>query len=460
MENLNDEIEHLQQRLHDIEGENTHLQTEVEQLRDGQIPNQTREDLRMLQEENTRLRGNHFQAQADIANELRELKETNSRLQDHIQNEASRHAMDQAFHLGKIDTLERHDRTNKYQVPYNKPAPFQDGENIQKWIKSFITFANATKIPDESRVDCMLTFLSPTAQIRVATLNLTAEDKHEASSCYEKVIRAIEGAVPKQELRTKLFFSKQKVGESMAEFTSKIQDLADRIYGQEKGEYKNQVLLDCFIAGIANDNIAIEIVKGEHTTMEGALKQALDLEGAYAIRAKTNPETQEHEIYRVEEVSRCQICKATNHQTEQCRQIICSFCNKRGHIFEVCRQRLQTNQTCGYCRRPGHTTAECRSKSSTNCFQCGKQGHWANECRVRQDGTYTPQNSGNSTNSNNCFNCGKPGHWTCKSEQNYNNPGPSNQANNSNDWSRQQNQCHNNWGQPINIDTNPNSNLN
>jgi hypothetical protein len=41
---------------------------------------------------------------------------------------------------------------------------------------------------------------------------------------------------------------------------------------------------------------------------------------------------------------------------------------------------------CDYCKRPGHWTSRCRKNPSNKCFNCGKQGHRARDCRAKKKG--------------------------------------------------------------------------
>lgn len=89
---------------------------------------------------------------------------------------------------------------------------------------------------------------------------------------------------------------------------------------------------------------------------------------------------------------RCIICLQSGHQIRDCpkakRPVVCSTCGRVGHSQGDCTiiQELTTdvaNCRCIACGAHGHLSCTPFEKRPKNisCFNCGKRGHQANDCR-------------------------------------------------------------------------------
>jgi hypothetical protein len=120
--------------------------------------------------------------------------------------------------------------------------------------------------------------------MKVETLHLNDEKKQIPDDCYEQIARAIEGTTLKNDCRAKLFKLKQGINETVTDFATQSEDLADRVYDEENSPIKDQILLDCFIAGLRSDRLAYDLIKEEFVNFQTAYQRALDLESIYALR--------------------------------------------------------------------------------------------------------------------------------------------------------------------------------
>ena len=180
---------------------------------------------------------------------------------------------------GKLEIIDKWDGTARSEMPLRKPEIYRHGNNFKRWLKSFTIFVNAARMPENKRIDCLLTFLDEVSQSKVETIKLTKTQKMDFESSIEKIARAIEGVNFKSEWRQKLFNCVQLENESVTEFMTRLTDLAERCYGIEESDIKSQILLDCFLTGIRSNQISFEIIKNNIDDYTKAYQMALDLEG-------------------------------------------------------------------------------------------------------------------------------------------------------------------------------------
>ena len=225
----------------------------------------------------------------DFANNLDKVKQENEGLKEYaarMKAEGERRvleaqAREEGFARGMAQTTTM-GRVRTRDIPYRKPDIYKTGENFKRWLKSFKIFADTAQIPPEYRINTLITFIDTAAQMKIETLNLDNEKKRNPEDCYEHIARAIEGTTLKNECRARLFKLKQGNDESVTEFATKLVDLTDRVYDEDNSPIKDQIMLDCFIAGLKSDRLAYDLIKDECDNFQAAYQRALDLESIYA----------------------------------------------------------------------------------------------------------------------------------------------------------------------------------
>ena len=334
-----------------------------------------------------------------------------------------RQARTDGYNEGRVEAIEGHGRervrsvtTKKY--PVMKPKGFTLGrDNFRTYLAGFKIFVNACAIPREDIVDLLMTYLGPKAQRRVETLRLTSCDKEDVEECYEKIANVLSEVHSKAEFRRKLFDTRQAEGETISDFASRVMELADQAYKTpEEENIKNTMALDVFTAGVARDEIGIELIKEDVSDFDTALKRAMKLDGILASRepkVKGSDDTLFQVMDEGEEEglrgsqsqaqgnkAPCYTCGQPGHYSRDCRiPPSCFQCGKTGHIARECNQRPRGDRSgrwgqsygrrdrsnsssgmrCYSCNQVGHRADQCFT-----CYKCGKQGHKSNACRGLQ----------------------------------------------------------------------------
>ena len=317
---------------------------------------------------------------------------------------------------GKLQIIDKweHTPTRGSEMPLRKPEIYRhDGPtSFKRWLKSYIHFTNASKIPETKKVDCLITFLDSPSQSKVETLNLTRSQKSNFEDSCEKISRAIEGSTSRSEWRAKLFSARQEEDENITNFITRLNNYGERCYGTEASAIKNQILLDCLLSGIKSETIAVEIIKTGCDDYVKAYQQALDLEAIHNLR-KVKPVKKEVKFEEDAELFAIQRDidrpyynnrqgfsdrQGSNYSRENSRYFNNdrqSYNNSQQYRNNRNRKPIDMSKFCVICKMNNHDTDECffNRKSPNNCTFCGKRGHSFRECysRLNQMSRNTPK---------------------------------------------------------------------
>ena len=415
LDNAKKEIDNFKKQLQETNDENEDLKTYADKLKNTVKDTvKKNEDLKKYADDLSDRNNNMLETNQKLDNEYRRMQhELDKRTQLKEQE------MDKAYldgqKTGKLELLEKWDGNRKSDIPLRKPDIFRHGGNFKRWLKNFQHFATASKIPENKRLDVLITYLDQTCQSKVDTLNFDRMQRLDFESCCEKLVRTIEGSNSKAEWRTKLFSAKQEPTESITDFVTRLNDMAERCYGTEKSTIKSQILYDCFINGLASEQICFEIIKNGTNDYATAYGQALDLEAIHALRSvkpkvekkEVKFEDEETELFAIQNGQMPNFNRQNyqrpnfdrqynqrsnfNRQQNQ-RQNFNNQWNDQAPNYDrrndfqrnnQMRNSNRRNKFCNICQYNNHNTEECFFRQTPICMFCGRKGHKIEDCYTR-----------------------------------------------------------------------------
>ena len=195
----------------------------------------------------------------------------------------------------KEDTLHGTRRGDVINLGYKKAAfklpkiyKYDSRTRFKHWLAGFKHFAAVTKIKDSELITVLLTFLCPKSARRVNTLCLSDVDKSDVNRTLENISKILEKP-NRISVKATLFKAKQKKGQSITEFATKLMDLATDAYPEESQDaLRSEILMDVFLTGLNSEYIALCVLSEKPKTFEEAMNSAIDLEFRIAERGGRN----------------------------------------------------------------------------------------------------------------------------------------------------------------------------
>ena len=184
------------------------------------------------------------------------------------------------------DVINLGNKRAAYKLP--KIYKYDSRTRFKHWLAGFKQFATVTKIKDSELITVLLTFLCPKSAQRVNTLCLSDVDKSDVNRTLENISKILEKP-NRISVKAKLFKSRQKVGQSITEFATKLMDLATDAYPEESQDaLRSETLMDVFLTGLDSEYIALSVLSDKPKTFDEAMNSAIDLEIRMAERGRRN----------------------------------------------------------------------------------------------------------------------------------------------------------------------------
>ena len=234
-----------------------------------------------------------------------------------------------------------------YKLP--KIYKYDSRTRFKHWLAGFKHFAAVTKIKDSQLITVLLTFLCPKSAQRVSTLCLSDVDKSDVNRTLENISKVLEKP-NRISVKAKLFKARQKAGQSITEFATKLMDLATDAYPEESQDaLRSEILMDVFLTGLKSEYIALSVLSNKPKTFDEAMNSAVDLEFRIAER-HGGRNFSDNEVSNNRALS-------LEDQNEGLALIRCFTCGELGHYEDGC--TFKKDNRCHHINQPYSEPESC-----------------------------------------------------------------------------------------------------
>ena len=208
-------------------------------------------------------------------------------------------AEDAAYQKGKgeiveaIRGLKKDDRPSGAGGLVQKPPTFIYGQDVSKHLTIFENYRIIAGITDINAMRVYLTYLDDKCQDKLRSLTKAQKDNWTVSK--NEVKKKLIPTEQKYKAKTELRRTKQRVTESVEQFTDRIESLANTIYEDTDHEARNATLIDVFLNGLRRAEIRIAILSkhGEEVEYLDASREAKILDASYSSSRMAQEEEDE-----------------------------------------------------------------------------------------------------------------------------------------------------------------------
>ena len=245
----------------------------------------------------------------------------------------------------------------------HKLKSFETGNNLELFIKQFENYKKAAGMAEEDSTSIFISYLDAKSIQKIGNkpfLDLSWDD-------FKKFI--VKELTPLEEsilAKSEVTGTKQKRGETVREFGDRLVSLAEKAYPEKKNWRSEQLLKDCFLRGVSNDEICERLHEMELPTLDENIEKASKMEAAKKARQIEKGDTDIVGILRVEE-------KPTSSGPQE--KLICFNCQGEHYAID-CKEPRK----CHRCKSESHFIKDCP--------QPAKEGEEVNTFRPRYRQNY------------------------------------------------------------------------
>ena len=270
------------------------------------------------------------------------------------------------------------------------PSKF-DGDDIVEWLREFDACALANNWKDEDKIKKLPAFLRGRAATHFYAIPAGERETYDAAT--KKLKEALCPAVERENYYVKFEARKLRVGEDPSIYKWELEQLLEKADPTLAEEAKSALLCRQFMRGLPS---AIRGRLLDHNPTP-SLAEMLSFVQRYRAVEHHNPPTSASTTTEKPAADVNQLVglmtelatrqKALEDQMATCQQLYAAA------IKQQDRQNPRATRACYQCGKQGHLARECRSprqrqnRFNVQCYNCRRYRHFAREC-----GNYAPLN--------------------------------------------------------------------
>ena len=175
------------------------------------------------------------------------------------------------------DNQNNNQNLNRAAQLAKQPTVFTLKQSFPVWFKQFRNYAELLQVPNEHRYRTLLSFLD--AESFTIVENLALNQEQRADVFQAAPYQLIRNALTQRESRIppgyELKYRKQRENESIEKYASELECLALEAFPGEANIRQNRTLIESFISGIRNDELAIKLLEENFQNLGQAIERAV-----------------------------------------------------------------------------------------------------------------------------------------------------------------------------------------